>query len=314
MKRISTYLFSLTLIAATALSCKDESLITLPVWESAVHGFGTLTSDPAIGFSTANASATVDVDFQWNSIDRKNTVTNIDLYVVFNEAYVDKDGNNAIARHGGSAGFKVKSISPQGNREKGSFSISQEEVYAVYQSASFDYGFGNGSQSVYSDPLGKGRSSTKKFVPGDSFTLKWTLTTDDGRVFDSWSPSVCTEFPGANCQIDWSVSCATSINKRTGVWTIKGTDAYGDGWNGASIDIIVDGAIFDSFTVGADANEKTFTIPAGTSELYFSYNKGSYDSEVGVTIINPEGSTLLTWVAYDVARAAGLMLLDLCKE
>jgi hypothetical protein len=314
MKRISTYLFSLTLIAATALSCKDESLITLPVWESAVHGFGTLTSDPAIGFSTANASATVDVDFQWNSIDRKNTVTNIDLYVVFNEAYVDKDGNNAIARHGGSAGFKVKSISPQGNREKGSFSISQEEVYAVYQSASFDYGFGNGSQSVYSDPLGKGRSSTKKFVPGDSFTLKWTLTTDDGRVFDSWSPSVCTEFPGANCQIDWSVSCATSINKRTGVWTIKGTDAYGDSWNGASIDIIVDGAIFDSFTVGADANEETFTIPAGTSELYFSYNKGSYDSEVGVTIINPEGTTLLTWVAYDVARAAGLMLLDLCKE
>jgi hypothetical protein len=279
-----------------------------------VHGFGTLTSDPAIGFSTANASATVDVDFQWNSIDRKNTVTNIDLYVVFNEAYVDKDGNNAIARHGGSAGFKVKSISPQGNREKGSFSISQEEVYAVYQSASFDYGFGNGSQSVYSDPLGKGRSSTKKFVPGDSFTLKWTLTTDDGRVFDSWSPSVCTEFPGANCQIDWSVSCATSINKRTGVWTIKGTDAYKDGWNGASIDIIVDGAIFDSFTVEADANEETFTIPAGTSELYFSYNKGSYDSEVGVTIINPEGSTLLTWVAYDVARAAGLMLLDLCKE
>lgn len=314
MKRISTYLFSLTLIAATALSCKDESLIKLPVWESAVHGFGTLTSDPAVGFSTANASATVDVDFQWNSIDKENAVTNIDLYVVFNEAYVDIDGNNAVARHGGSAGFKVKSIAPQGNREKGSFTISQEEVYAVYQSASFDYGFGNGSQAVFSDPLGKGRSSSKKFVPGDSFTLKWTLTADDGRVFDSWSPSVCTEFPGANCQIDWSVSCATSVTKRTGVWTIKGTDAYGDSWNGASIDIIVDGAIFDSFTVAADANEETFTIPAGTSELYFSYNKGSYDSEVGVTIINPEGSTLLTWVAYDVARGAGLMILDLCKE
>lgn len=314
MKRISTYLFSLTLIAATALSCKDESLIKLPVWESAVHGFGTLTSNPAVGFSTANASATVDVDFQWNSIDKKNAVTNIDLYVVFNEAYVDIDGNNAVARHGGSAGFKVKSIAPQGNREKGSFKISQEEVYAVYQSASFDYGFGNGSQAVFSDPLGKGRSSSKKFVPGDSFTLKWTLTADDGRVFDSWSPSVCTEFPGANCQIDWSVSCATSVTKRTGVWTIKGTDAYGDSWNGASIDIIVDGAIFDSFTVAADANEETFTIPAGTSELFFSWKKGSYDSEVGVTIINPEGSTLLTWVAYDVARGAGLMILDLCKE
>lgn len=316
MKRISTYLFSLTLIAATALSCKDESLIKLPVWESAVHGFGTLTSDPGVGFTTANASTTVDVDFQWNSIDKKNTVTNIELYVVFNEAYVDKDENNAVARHGGSAGFKVKSIAPQGNREKGSFTISQEEVYAVYQSASFDYGFGKGSQAVFSDPLGKGRSSSKKFVPGDSFTLKWTLTTDDGRVFDSWSPSVCTEFPGANCQIDWLVSCATDIQNRTGTWSISGTDSYGDGWNGASIDVVLDGVVIDSFTVTSaqgSANTEDFVIPAGSSDLYFVYNKGAYDSEVGVTIKNPAGATLLTWVPADV-KGQGEMVLDLCLE
>lgn len=206
MKRISTYLLSVTLVAATALSCKDESLITLPVWETAVHGFGVITSDPAVGFSATNPSSTVNVDFNWVSIDKKNTVTNIDLFVLFNEAYVDVDGNNAIASHGGSAGLKLKSVSPQGNREVGSFTISQEEVYSIYQSASFDYGFGNGAQPVFSDPLNKGRSSSKKFVKGDTFTLKWILTTEDGRVFDSWSPSVCTEFPGANCQLDWSVS------------------------------------------------------------------------------------------------------------
>jgi hypothetical protein len=48
--------------------------------------------------------------------------------------------------------------------------------------------------------------------------------------------------------------------------------------------------------------------------MYFSYNKGSYDSEVGVTIKNPAGNTLLNWVPYDAARAQGEMLLDLCKE
>ena len=314
MKRISTYLFSISLIAITAISCKDDSLVALPEWESAVHGYGKMTSDPAVGFSTSNPSATVDVDFNWVSIDSKNTVTSIDLYVLFNEAYVDIDGNNAVASHGGSAGIKLKSISPSGNREVGSFKISQEEVYAIYQSATFDYGYGNGSQPIYSDPLGKGRSSNKKFVPGDTFTLKWTLTTEDGRVFDSWSPSVCTEFPGANCQIDWGVTCATEITKRTGTWTMSGIDAYGDSWNGATIDISVDGEVVDSFTVEADANEETFTIPAGTSNMYFSYNKGSYDSEVGVTIKNPDGNTLLNWVPYDVARANGLMLLDLCKE
>ena len=206
MKRITTYLFSLSLIAVTLLSCKDDSLIAIPDWESGVHGYGLLTSDPAIGFSTANASATIDVKFKWKSIDKLNTVTNIDLYVTFNEEYTDKDGNKAVASHGGAQGKKVKSITPQADGEFGSFSISQEEVYNVYSSSSFDYGFGAGSQAVYSDPLGKGRAASKKFVPGDTFRLTWVLTTEDGRVFDSWSPSVCTEFPEANCAIDWGVT------------------------------------------------------------------------------------------------------------
>jgi hypothetical protein len=206
MKRITTYLFSLSLIAVTLLSCKDDSLIAIPDWESGVHGYGLLTSDPAIGFSTANASATIDVNFKWKSIDKLNTVTNIDLYVTFNEEYTDKDGNKAVASHGGAQGKKVKSITPQADGEFGSFSISQEEVYNVYSSSSFDYGFGAGSQAVYSDPLGKGRGAGKKFVPGDTFRLTWVLTTEDGRVFDSWSPSVCTEFPEANCAIDWGVT------------------------------------------------------------------------------------------------------------
>lgn len=314
MKRITTYLFSLSLIAVTLLSCKDDSLIAIPDWESGVHGYGLLTSDPAIGFSTANASATIDVNFKWKSIDKLNTVTNIDLYVTFNEEYTDKDGNKAVASHGGAQGKKVKSITPQAASEFGSFSISQEEVYNVYSSSSFDYGFGAGSQAVYSDPLGKGRGASKKFVPGDTFRLTWVLTTEDGRVFDSWSPSVCTEFPEANCAIDWGVTCATSIQSRTGDWSISGIDAYGDGWNGASIDVYVDGAVLASFTVAADANSAIITIPAGSSSMYFSYNKGSYDSEVGVTIKNPAGNTLLNWVPYDAARAAGEMLLDLCKE
>ncbi|MDA0843516.1 MAG: hypothetical protein O3C07_02190 [Bacteroidetes bacterium] len=314
MKRITTYLFSLSLIAVTLLSCKDDSLIAIPDWESGVHGYGLLTSDPAIGFSTANASATIDVNFKWKSIDKLNTVTNIDLYVTFNEEYTDKDGNKAVASHGGAQGKKVKSITPQADSEFGSFSISQEEIYNVYSSSSFDYGFGAGSQAVYSDPLGKGRGTGKKFVPGDTFRLTWVLTTEDGRVFDSWSPSVCTEFPEANCAIDWGVTCATSIQSRTGDWSISGIDAYGDGWNGASIDVYVDGAVFASFTVTGAANSATITIPAGSSSMYFSYNKGDWDSEVGVTIKNPAGNTLLNWVPYDAARSQGEMLLDLCKE
>ena len=327
MKNIFTYLFAILSIGALLVSCKDDSLVAVPDWGSGVHGYGVLTSDPAVGFSTSNKSATVDVNFLWKSIDKLNTVTNIDLYVAFNEAYVDKDGNNAVASHGGSFGLKVKSVTPLGNAEVGSFTISQDEVYAAYQSATFDYGFGDGSESVYSDPLGKGRSSNKKFVPGDTFTLKWILTTDDGRVFDSWSPSVCTEFPEVNCQLDWAVSCATEVTVIAGDWTISGVDdwtncwgsAGGDSWNGAEIQIIVDGELFDTFTVeddgsyAVDTNEETFTIPNDAESISFVYVKGEYDCEVAFKITNPNGNVLNTTDFGDVKSNAPIIL-DLCNE
>lgn len=318
MKKYTKYLLSLIAVGITFQSCKDEDLVILPEWESAVHGYAVVNGETT-DFKRGDATVNVNFDLKWKSIDQKNTVTKIDLYVLFNESFKDIDGNNKTVKHGGDAGKLIKTFTggdvPAENTVK-TFSITQGDVYGAYSSASYDYGFGSGTVSVFSNPLKPSRNATtNKFIPGDTFTLKWIFTTEDGRVFDSWSPSVCTEFPEANCQKDWTVVCAKTIEQRTGVWTIIGSDDYGDGWNGASIDVIVDGAVIGTFKLedGAGPVTQTFTVPAGSTSMYFKYTKGSWDSEVIYQIKNPNGNTLANVVASDV-KSNGEIKLDLCNE
>jgi hypothetical protein len=320
MKKYTKYLLSLMAVGITFQSCKDEDLVILPEWESAVHGYAVINGETT-DFKRGDGTIDIDFDLKWKSIDQKNTVTKIDLYVLFNESYKDIDGNNKTVKHGGDAGKLIKSFSggevPAENTVK-TFTINQDDVYAAYSSATYDYGFGSGSVSVFANPIKADRNSTtNKFIPGDNFTIKWILTTEDGRVFDSWSPSVCTEFPEANCQVDWTVVCAKSIEKRTGTWTITGADTYGDSWNGGKIDIIVDGAVFDTFEVPASAVKnpitETFTIPAGTTSMRFDFTRGSYAEEITFKITNPDGKVLMD-VASAALVGAGELKLDLCKE
>ena len=40
-----------------------------------------------------------------------------------------------------------------------------------------------------------------------------------------------------------TIECSNSIESSKGRWTIIGTDTYGDGWNEARINILINGAI-----------------------------------------------------------------------
>lgn len=321
MKKYTKYILSLISIGLMFQSCEDEELITLPVWESAVHGYAVINGN-AIDFKRGDESVEIDFDLKWKSIDDKNKVTKIDLYVLFNETYTDIDGNSKNAKHGGDSGKLVKSFSGAevpSNNEIITFSINQSELYTAYSSATYDYGFGDGSVSVFNNTLKPSRNSTtNKFIPGDSFTIKWIFTTEDERVFDSWSPSVCTEFPEANCQIDWTVSCAEEVSVIGGDWTIYMKDDYGDGWQGGTIQVIVDGEVFvehgleSYYDNEVDDSERTeiVTIPSTAKSLYFNWIDDDYNAECIFSIKNPNGNTL----ASVTGPSGGVIKLDLCNE
>ena len=104
------------------------------------------------------------------------------------------------------------------------------------------------------------------------------------------------------CTADESVYEVKSFNTacESCVYTFNLTDSYGDGWNGASIEVSFSGGSSESVTL-SDGSTGTaqVEIPAGET-MTLSWNIGSYDSETSFTITNGcnvvvfsgEGSTL----------------------
>src|SRR5690349_2201572 len=123
--RIITLILASALVAVT--SCKDESIVLIPEWETAVHGFAAVTSANS-DFSYNDTALPIDIDLQWISIDQALTVTKMEVYVLFDENYIDADGNPAVAHHGGTTGRLFESFegaAVPANRTPVAVSISQ---------------------------------------------------------------------------------------------------------------------------------------------------------------------------------------------
>lgn len=223
MKRFKILLYSLA--AALLLpfsSCKDESLNPVLAPETAVHGYAQTATGSATSFFYKDMTTPISIELQWISIDKINTVTKMDIFVNFKESYVDAEGNPRVANHGTKKVKTLEGSAVPANRAYAKFSISPTDVYAAFKDVTFDYGDGKGKVSVFSNTFKKDRTSAVRFTSDDGFKMTWAFTTADGRYFDSWSDSVCSEFPGANCDINWAVVCNSKI-EGTYVATTSGT-------------------------------------------------------------------------------------------
>lgn len=89
----------------------------------------------------------------------------------------------------------------------------------------------------------------------------------------------------------------TPIPASSCAYTFNLTDSFGDGWNGATMQIL-DGAtvvatIGTTFTTGSTATE-TVTLQSGTTYTLFWNAGGFFPEEVGITVVNPGGTTVYT--------------------
>lgn len=76
------------------------------------------------------------------------------------------------------------------------------------------------------------------------------------------------------------------------VYTLNMMDSYGDGWNGASLDVSINGLV-TSYTVLNTDNDGNFNIvPLSIVEgalITLTYNSGSFSNEVTYELLNPDG-------------------------
>ena len=77
-------------------------------------------------------------------------------------------------------------------------------------------------------------------------------------------------------------------------------DAYGDGWNGASIDMSINGVVMTSFTVSTTAaTADSASYPTYTGDnVEFYFNSGTWDTEITFQITAPDGSSVGSYGPY----------------
>ena len=75
-------------------------------------------------------------------------------------------------------------------------------------------------------------------------------------------------------------------------YTINMQDSWGDGWNGASISVDVNGINISTVTLNTgNTGSESFSTYTG-DVVQFSFTGGSYDSEITFQIIDPSGTTI----------------------
>ncbi|MBL7872003.1 MAG: hypothetical protein JNM78_10355 [Cyclobacteriaceae bacterium] len=212
MKKVNKIILICAGLLIGFISCKDDSLQIVPDWETGVNTYATRQTGSSASFVNGSPATPLNLNFRWISIDGANTVTKIEFFLTFDEGYVDVDNNPALAKHGGSAGKLFKTIegaAVPANRADVGVTITQNDVYQLYKNNKYNY---CGTEvDVFSNTLKPARTPSSPFLAGDVFSLKWIVYTADGRKFDSWSPSVCNEFPGSNCKYAWGVVCDSNL-------------------------------------------------------------------------------------------------------
>jgi len=314
MKTIKYLVMTLIGVFALTVSCTDDKVL-VPVWETGINGQGTITGT-ATDFKRGDGSIVLDFDLKWISVDSKETVTKMEVFLTFTEDYLDNDGNPAVADHGTKLVQTFEGGAVPANRTPVAFSLSQADVYALFNGTTYDYkdGVDGNAIDVFGSPVNPGRDATNIFVAEDKFKLTWQFTGADGRVFRAWSPSVCTEFPGSNCEIAFGVVCAEEITDpgaNGGVYVLNLADSYGDGWNGAFLTVFIDGVGTDYGMAAGSAATYNVAVPPTATTLTFEFTGGAWDSEVTFTVTSPKGNVI---VSAGPSPDDGPQKLNLCKE
>jgi len=125
---------------------------------------------------------------------------------------------------------------------------------------------------------------------GNTIIHRMVLKLTDGRTFstESVSGSLTQSYFKSPFQYRKTITCfmdAGIVTAVPGLYTVNMTDSWGDGWNGASVVMTLDGVDYSATIANGTANTEVFEVPAGSATMGFKFVDGAWDSEVDFNIV-----------------------------
>ena len=125
---------------------------------------------------------------------------------------------------------------------------------------------------------------------GNTIIHRMVLKLTDGRTFstESVSGSLTQSYFKSPFQYRKTITCfmdAGIVTAVPGLYTVNMTDSWGDGWNGASVVMTLDGVDYSATIANGTANTEVFEVPAGSATMGFKFLSGAWDSEVDFNIV-----------------------------
>jgi hypothetical protein len=150
-------------------------------------------------------------------------------------------------------------------------------------------------------------------VPSDVVTIYWYAPelcyndTAENTQFPDQEQSVVVELE--NCADDGILyfefpDYLNESRDLTGEYQVEMFDSWGDGWNGNSLDLYVDGVFAGTAELlsGSGPGYFSFTVTNG-AEITGTWNYGSYSSECSYNILDTEGNVVYSGTAGDIPAA-----------
>lgn len=132
---------------------------------------------------------------------------------------------------------------------------------------------------------------------GDSINIRMILYLTDGRTITNTdiAGTLLGSFFASPFNYRSNIVCPPKAGT-IGTWTVDMQDSFGDGWNGATLDIIIDGETAESFFVTEDegtVGTRNFDITADNETLSIQYRAGDFDSENTFQVTNPNSIVII---------------------